>query len=172
MRVLLTSPQPRWYLLLCKLLAGVAVSLVQVFAFLLIAKLFQIDIPFNSWWLLLPVLIITGLMLGSLGMLLSSLIRQLENFAGVMNFVIFPMFFMSSALYPIWKMRESSQWLAEICQVNPFTHAVELIRFALYSSVNLVSLGVVLIGGAVFFMSAVWSYNPARRFRAARTAAR
>jgi ABC-2 type transport system permease protein len=32
-------------------------------------------------------------MLGSLGLLLSSLIKQLENFAGVMNFVIFPMFF-------------------------------------------------------------------------------
>ena len=35
-------------------------------------------------------------------MLLSSVIRQLENFAGVMNFVIFPMFFASSALYPLW----------------------------------------------------------------------
>ena len=37
-------------------------------------------------------------MLGSLGMFLSSAIKQLENFAGVMNFVIFPMFFASSAL--------------------------------------------------------------------------
>ena len=36
--------------------------------------------------------ILSGLMFGSLGMLLSSIIRQLENFAGVMNFVIFPMF--------------------------------------------------------------------------------
>ena len=41
-------------------------------------------------------------MLGALGLALSSSIRQLENFAGVMNFVIFPMFFLSSALYPIW----------------------------------------------------------------------
>mgnify|MGYP003341537894 CR=1 FL=1 len=40
---------------------------------------------------------VTGLMLGALGLLLSSLIRQLENFAGVMNFVIFPLFFMSTA---------------------------------------------------------------------------
>ncbi len=47
MRVLLTAPQPRWFLLLCKLIAGVAVSLVQIAAFLLIAKLFQLDIPFS-----------------------------------------------------------------------------------------------------------------------------
>jgi ABC-2 type transport system permease protein len=39
-------------------------------------------------------------MLGAVGLALSSLIRQLENFAGVMNFVIFPMFFASTALTP------------------------------------------------------------------------
>ena len=56
----------------------------------------------------LPALVLTGLMLGALGMFISSTIRQLENFAGIMNFVIFPMFFLSSALYPLWKMREGS----------------------------------------------------------------
>ena len=67
-------------------------------------------------------------MLGAMGLFLSSAIRQLENFAGVMNFVIFPMFFASSALYPLWRMRESSVLLHDICAMNPFTHAVELIR--------------------------------------------
>ena len=69
-------------------------------------------------------------MLGALGMLISSLIKQLENFAGIMNFVIFPMFFASSALYPLWRVQESSPLLYYICQCNPFTHATELIRFA------------------------------------------
>ncbi len=49
-----------------------------------------------------------------------------------MNFVIFPMFFASSALYPLWRINESSATLYWICQINPFTHAVELVRFALY----------------------------------------
>ena len=39
-------------------------------------------------------------MFGALGMLLSSTIKQLENFAGIMNFVIFPMFFASSRALP------------------------------------------------------------------------
>ena len=71
-------------------------------------------------------------MLGALGMLLSSVIQQLENFAGVMNFVIFPMFFASSALYPLWLVQQSSPVVYMICRLNPFTYAVELIRFALY----------------------------------------
>ena len=47
------------------------------------------------------------LLLVGLGLLLSVHIKQLENFAGTMNFVIFPMYFMSTALYPLWKLQES-----------------------------------------------------------------
>jgi ABC-2 type transport system permease protein len=170
MRVLLTTPLPRWWLLLSKLLAGVAVSIIQVYAFLAIALLFGIKIPLTGLLPILPALVLSGLMLGALGMLLASLIRQLENFAGVMNFVIFPTFFLSTALYPVWKMREASVPLALICQWNPFSHAVELIRFALYGQMNWLSLLIVAGCGLGFFLAAVWSFDPSRRFRAGRTA--
>ena len=101
-------------------------------------------------------------MLGALGLLLSSTIRQLENFAGVMNFVIFPMFFASSALYPLWRVNDASLWLWYACEINPFTHAVELIRFALYGSVSWVSTSVVLGYLVLFLVLAVWGYDPAR----------
>ncbi len=92
--------------------------------------------------------------------MLSSVIRQLENFAGVMNFVIFPMFFLSSALYPLWKMQESSPLLAKLCNFNPFTHAVELIRFALYTRLDPLALAVTLAATAVFTGLAIWGYDP------------
>ena len=82
--------------------AGTFVSILQVYSFLGVAALFGI---------IMPALIVCGLMLGPLAMVLSSVIKQLENFAGIMNFVIFPMFFLSSALYPLWRMKESSQLL-------------------------------------------------------------
>jgi ABC-2 type transport system permease protein len=162
MRLLLTSPMPRWWLLLSKLLAGVAVSILQVYVFLGIAGLYGITMPPLGYLYLFPALILSGLMLGSLGLLISSTIKQLENFAGVMNFVIFPMFFLSSALYPLWKMAESSDLLRDICAANPFTHAVELIRFALYEQLNLIALGWVVLGFMVFFGLALWGYDPAR----------
>ena len=108
----------------------------------------------------LPALIVAGLMLGALGLLLSSFVKQLENVAGVMNFVIFPMFFLSSALYPLWKMAESSDLLRDICAVNPFTHAVELIRFALYLQWNWTALAVVVGCTALFLALAVRGYDP------------
>lgn len=163
MRTLLVSPLPRWYLLTSKLLAGAAVSILQVYAYLLIAYFWGIE-PDSLWGYLavLPALLLTGLMLGALGMALSSMVRQLENFAGVMNFVIFPMFFASSALYPIWKVQEGSPWLATVCQLNPFTYAVELIRFALYLQVDWMSLGVVAGCLVVFLGAAILAYDPSR----------
>ncbi len=162
MRILLVSPLPRWYLLLCKLLAGTAVSLLQVYTFVFICLLYGIDLPVVGLVAVLPVLMITGLMLGALGMLLSSWIRQLENFAGIMNFVIFPMFFLSSALYPLWRMRESSEVLYRLCAANPFTHAVETIRFALYGQINLPMASLTIAALAVFLGTAIWAYDPKR----------
>jgi ABC-2 type transport system permease protein len=162
MRTLLVSPFPRWYLLSCKLVAGTAVSLLQVYVFLAIAYWWEIEPPAIGYVTVLPALILSGLMLGALGMLISSGVKQLENFAGVMNFVIFPMFFASSALYPLWRVLEGSPLLYYVCLFNPFTHAVELIRFALYGKLDLVSLAVVCGCTAVFMIGAVLAYDPSR----------
>ncbi len=168
MRTLLVSPLPRWFLLSCKLIAGTAVSILQVYAFLAIAWFWEIEPPRLGYLTVLPALILSGLMLGALGMLISSLVKQLENFAGVMNFVIFPMFFASSALYPLWRVEESSPLLYQICLFNPFTHAVELIRFALYAQVSWVSLAVVGGCTAVFMIGAIIAYDPSRGLLARR----
>ncbi|MFG1203857.1 ABC transporter permease [Xanthobacter aminoxidans] len=162
MRVLLTSPFPRWYLLFSKLVAGVSVSLAQVYVFLAIARLWEVDIPPMGYLTALPAFILTGLMLGAIGLVISSLIRQLENFASVMNFVIFPMFFASSALYPLWRIRDASETLYIVCLLNPFTHAVELVRNALYGVFEPQAFAVVLGTTIVFFALAVVAYDPGR----------
>ncbi len=162
MKTLMISPFPRWFLLLSKLLAGVAVSVVQVYMFLAIALFWDVAPPPLGYIEMLPAMILSGLMLGALGLVLSSFIKQLENFAGVMNFVIFPMFFASSALNPLWRVKEASLWLYRIYAVNPFTHAVELIRFAMYGKLNVESAAVVT-GFLLLFMGlAVRGYDPGR----------
>jgi ABC-2 type transport system permease protein len=161
MRLLLSAPLPRWYLLMCKLAAGTALSILQAYAFLGIAALISINIPWIGWLYIAPCLVVGGLMLGSLGLLLSVHIRQLENFAGTMNFVIFPMFFISSALYPPWKFREAgADWIFYLVQANPFTYVVEFIRFAAYGQFNGLALAVVVIMWLVFFVAATWGYDP------------
>jgi len=230
MRTLLVSPFPRSFLLLSKLIGGVAVAAIQSYVFLAIFYFWEADISHEAhlamlavpallfavlivnaatefisettvsrliiavglievailagavfYWQLpppsmnyitvFPALLLAGLMLGSLSLFISSVIKQLENFAGVMNFVIFPMFFASSALYPLWRIKESSPLLYEICLFNPFTYAVELIRFALYGqigarledgSLDLTNLYVVTAYTVFFLGAAVYAYNPSK----------
>ena len=162
MKTLLVSPLPRWFLLVSKLFAGVSVGVVQVYVFFGIAWFWEVQPEPLGYLTALPAIILAGLMLGALGMLLSSLVQQLENFAGVMNFVIFPMYFASSALYPLWRVQESSPLLYQLCQINPFTHAVELVRFALYQQLNLQALLIVLGCTVVFLGGAIIAYDPAR----------
>lgn len=162
MRLLLTSPMPRGWLLFCRLLASTAISILQVYTFLAVTALYGIRFAPLGYLFALPALLISGIMLGALGLALSSAIKQLENFAGVMNFVIFPMFFLSTALYPLWKMAESSELLHDICAVNPFSQAVELIRFSLYSQFNGTALIWTCLATAVLVGLAFWGYDPAR----------
>ena len=163
MRLLLTAPLPRWAVLLFKLIAGTILSVIQAYIFLAIAALVGVYVPWGGWLVALPVLVVCGFMLGSIGLLLSVYIRQLENFAGTMNFVIFPMFFLSSALYPLWRLRENGgEALYWLSAVNPFHHAVELIRFVAYGKFTFTSLWVVLGTAIVCFLLAAIAYDPQR----------
>jgi ABC-2 type transport system permease protein len=163
MRLLLTAPLPRWVLLACKLAAGTALSVLTCYVFLAVCILFDVSFDASGWLSVLPALVVSGLMLGALWLFLSVYIRQVENFAGAMNFVMFPMFFFSSALYPLWKLREGgSELLYLVALANPFTHAVELIRFALYGMFEPVAAAVVAGSTVLFFLLAVIGYDPQR----------
>jgi len=163
MRLLLTAPLPRWVLLACKLVAGTSLSVLTCYVFLLVCIPFDVTFEPSGWLYVLPALIISGLMLGSLWLFLSVYIKQVENFAGAMNFVMFPMFFFSSALYPLWKLREGgSEAIYYVSLFNPFTHCVELIRFALYGMFEPVAAAVVTGATVVFFLLATIGYDPQR----------
>ena len=169
MRLLLTAPLPRWWVLGCKLLATTALSLLQALVFIVVAGVLGTSLPWlgmHTWHILLATTC-AALMLGALGLLLSVHIKQLENFAGTMNFVIFPMYFMSTALYPLWKLEESgAQWVYQIARFNPFTHAVEWMRFAIYDKDPGLSPWIVLGTLAVCFGLACIGYDPQRGFGA------
>lgn len=167
MRLLLTAPLPRPWLLFAKLIATSVLSLLQAAAFVAVALLLGTELP--VWSPTLPMALVAtisaAVMLGALGLLLSVYVKQLENFAGTMNFVIFPMYFLSTALYPLWKLEESgARWVYEAARFNPFTHAVEWIRFALYGKDAGWAPWVVLGCALVFFIVACAGYDPQRGF--------
>ena len=76
-------------------------------------------------------------------MLVAAFTRTLDNFAAIMNFVIFPVFFLSGSLYPVSRLPAA---LKAVALANPYTYGVDLLKHAV--------LGVLPSGmGADFAMS-------------------
>ncbi len=71
---------------------------------------------------------LSSLAIGALGLVLAASMRSIENFAGVMNFVVFPMLFLSGALYPV---RHLGPLLRGLAYLNPLAYGVDLLKHAL-----------------------------------------
>ena len=155
MKILLTSYINRNYLLFCKMFATAIVSTLQAITFLIIAVLYGVDISYGAIVLTIPIIMVSSIILNAFALFISSVIKQLENFATVMNFVIFPMFFLSSALYPLWKIKDSSLLLFNISSYNPFTYIVEAVRFSLYGKFE---IEIFLILGISFVVSLIMAF--------------
>lgn len=163
MRVLLVSPLPRWFLLVSKLAAMGMLSVLQALAFLLIAGITGVTaLKLLPVLVTIPVLLMAALMLGSLGLVIATWIKQLENFAGVMNFVIFPVFFLSSALYPPSNFQDNHPVLYGLTLANPFTHITEAIRHALALSWHPQTLLLAGVSTIILALLATAGFRPQR----------
>ena len=78
----------------------------------------------------LVAVVLSSLAMGALGLVLAATMRSIENFAGVMNFVVFPMLFLSGALYPVRRLGPALEALA---RVNPLAYGIDLLKHALLS---------------------------------------
>jgi ABC-2 type transport system permease protein len=75
----------------------------------------------------LGALILAAIASAALGLLIASRLRSVENFAGVINVVLFPLLFLSGALYPVATLPPTLHLLARL---NPVTYEVDLMRHA------------------------------------------
>jgi ABC-2 type transport system permease protein len=137
-RMLLVAPLPRSVLVFAKTFSSTLLAVLQA---LLLAPLIWILGLHPSPTALLELagaLVLCASAISGLGMLIASRMRSIENFAGVMNFLMFPMFFLSSALYPASSL---PGFLQPFVRANPLTYGVDLIRHALLAGEYPANLG-------------------------------
>ncbi|MDY6959947.1 MAG: ABC transporter permease, partial [Halobacteriota archaeon] len=63
-----------------------------------------------------------------LGLAFASIIEDMSGYSLIMNFIIFPLFFLSGALFPIDNMPE---WVQSLSYVDPLTYGVDGLRAAM-----------------------------------------
>jgi len=98
-----------------------------------------------------------------LGLLIAARLRSVENFAGIINVVLFPLLFLSGALYPTAGLPPPLLLLA---RANPVTYAVDLLRHALGQPAEraaTVDLAVVIGTAVAAFAVAAVLFDPEQR---------
>jgi ABC-2 type transport system permease protein len=129
LKEMLVAPVSRLRILLGNALGGATISLIQG-VFVLIVSVGLGFRPYN--WFLLPlsllVMIALSLALTSFGAAIASMVEDFQGFQSINNFLIFPLFFLSSALYPLNNVPDVLRILASI---NPLSYAVDLLRYTM-----------------------------------------
>ncbi len=128
MRLMLVAPIPRFTIVIGKIISGAVLSVFQGVLLLIWLPIVGIQTGWSQLLLIIASLIVVSLAISSLGMLLATRIDSLENFAGIMNFVVFPMFFLSGGLYPIKRLPEVLQ---TVIYLNPLTYGIDLFKHVL-----------------------------------------
>ncbi|HEX7418176.1 MAG TPA: ABC transporter permease [Steroidobacteraceae bacterium] len=127
MRMLIVAPIEHYWIVIAKTLGAMLTAVVQALLLLVVLGLFGYLSPQVSLPLLAAGLLATALACASLGMLIAAWSRTLDNYATMMNFVIFPVFFLSGSLYPVQQLPAV---LRVIATLNPYTHGVDVLKHA------------------------------------------
>lgn len=166
LRLMLASPSGIPTLLAGRAVAATAVGLLQGGVVLAFAP-FVTPVTPAAIAAATGALVVTALVFSTLGLLVAAPLQSIENFAGIINVVLFPMLFLSGALYPA---RELPLPLHALARVNPVSYAVDLMRGAMGLPAEFaagMSLAALLAGAVVMFTAAVLLFDPERRLRRA-----
>jgi ABC-2 type transport system permease protein len=124
---LLATPLPRTALVLGKACGAATRAIIQAILLLIVVAIAGIGLDWSVWRIpaaLVLLAIGTGAF-ACLSMTIASLVKQRERFIGIGQLILMPLFFASSALYPLSVM---PGWLHVVARVNPLTYEVEGLR--------------------------------------------
>jgi len=129
---LLASPAPRSAIVIGKTLSAGLRGVFQAIMVVILALILQVKISFNPLHLLgvLIIVILLGMTFASLSLTIASFFKTRERVMGIGQALTMPLFFASSAIYPISVM---PTWIKAIATINPLSYIVDALRRMLLS---------------------------------------
>jgi len=128
LKSVMVAPVGRITIFVRKTLGGMTTSLVQVAILLVIGVAIGIQFSALSLAQTIAITLLLSFCLTSLGLAMGSYIESLEGFQLIVSFVVFPLFFLSGALFPLSNL---PRWLSILTKIDPATYAVDALRNAM-----------------------------------------
>jgi ABC-2 type transport system permease protein len=160
LKEIMVAPVSRLSLVLGRIAGGVTTSLFQALAILAISL--ALGFRPRSWLLLLPavlLMVLISVTFIGIGLSFAANMRDMQGFNLVMNFVIFPLFFLSGGLFPLDSF---PGWVRFLSRLDPLTYGVDGLRAALLGSSArplLVDLAVAGACAALAVVAGAWFFE-------------
>lgn len=125
LKEVLVAPVSRASVFAGKMLGGATDAMVQAIYLIIIG--FFISIPFTPIVVIeaFLMLLLISIAMVSIGLVIGANLKSPEGFSLVINFVMWPMFFFSGALFPVDNL---PAWLSTVTYLNPLTYGVDAMR--------------------------------------------
>lgn len=169
LKEILVAPVPRSSIALGKALGASTIASAQALILLIVAPLVHVQLSFFVLPQLILFLLLLAFSISGIGLLIASLMKSTESFGLVMQVLIFPMFFVSGAFFPLTSV---PAWLSVAASINPLTYGVDALRIILlrnqapaetFKHLTLHSLYFdaffLIIFSALMITVAVWAFN-------------
>jgi len=126
LKEVLVAPVNRFSVILGRSLGGMTTALIQALIIVGIAVAMGVKLSSVSGFLLgIVIMILTCAIFTGFGLIIATKLGNLEGFMAIMNLIIFPIFFLSGAFFPLQSM---PTWLRYIMYIDPLTYGVDGLR--------------------------------------------
>ncbi len=169
LKEILVAPVSRTSIALGKMTGAAVIASLQGVVLLGIAPIIGVKLHWSFIPSLYAFMILLAFAVSGLGLFVASMVRTVENFGVLMNFLVFPMFFMSGAFFPL---TSAPGWMKLLAEANPLSYGVDAMRrimlggqVAAEALANLLlrpaatNAALLLVFAAVFLTAAVVAFN-------------
>jgi len=125
LREVLVTPISRTSIVIGKLLGGSTIAMIQGTIILLFSPLLKIPITFAIFFKVIGIMFLVGMTIATIGIVLASVIKSMQAFQVITNFLLMPMFFLSGALFPL---NNTLKWMNVVSKINPLSYGIDAMR--------------------------------------------
>ncbi len=160
LKEVMVTPASRVSIVLGRIAGGVSTSLIQALVILMISLFMGFSVSgFLQGIAAFVVMFLISVIFISMGLILSSRLRDVHDYNNIMNFMIFPLFLMSGALFPLQNLPEAIRIFSYI---NPLTYGVDALRGLLIgvSAFPLIlDLGILVVTSVIMIVIAAFAFK-------------
>jgi len=126
LKEVLVAPVSRFSVILGRSLGGMTIAIIQALVIVGIAVAMGVNLSgVSGFFLAIVIMILTCAAFTGFGLIIATKLGNLEGFMAIMNLIVFPIFFLSGALFPVQSMPAG---LRHVMYINPLTYGIDGLR--------------------------------------------